>query len=174
MDLRRYVRRATELWAKQGKLGGALVRAVCSHTAHLPHQKAAWTLLAEMSQYVAPSLDTNFVYDNWKQHSSVVSMETTAPLVQILTVIGNAAKNLAKVAREDMRDEIVSMLETFKVPPVVIQAAITTLSQICESLTRSREGYQAAVDNWCVPLLKKCELYLTSLIEDNSPTSSSA
>ena len=39
MDLRRYVRRATELWAKQGKLGGALVRAVCSHTAHLPHQK---------------------------------------------------------------------------------------------------------------------------------------
>ena len=58
-----------------------------------------------MSQYVAPSLDTNFVYDNWKQHSSVVSMETTAPLVQILTVIGNAAKNLAKVAREDMRGE---------------------------------------------------------------------
>ena len=27
-------------------------------------------------------------------------------------------------------DEIVSMLETFKVPPVVIQAAITTLSQV--------------------------------------------
>ena len=32
-------------------------------------------------------------------------MEMTAPLVQILTVIGNAAKSLAKVAREDMRGE---------------------------------------------------------------------
>jgi condensin-2 complex subunit D3 len=64
------------------------------------------------------------------------------------------------------------MLETFKVSPVVIQAAITTLSQICESLTRSREGYQAAVDSWCVPLLKKCELYLTSLIEEDNSQSS--
>ena len=39
MDLRRYVRRAMELWAKQGKLGGGLVRAVCSHTSHPPHMK---------------------------------------------------------------------------------------------------------------------------------------
>ena len=58
-----------------------------------------------MSQYVASSLDTKFVYDNWKLHSSAVSMETTTPLVQILTVIGKASKSLAKVAREDMRGE---------------------------------------------------------------------
>ena len=39
MDLRRYLRRTMDLWAQQGKLGGALVRAICSHTHHTPHQK---------------------------------------------------------------------------------------------------------------------------------------
>ena len=80
-------------------------------------------------------------------------METTAPLVQILIVIGNATKQaLPKVSKEIIRgerqvcvcfvmrcivslltctkDEIVSMLDTFQLSPVVVHASIITLSQV--------------------------------------------
>ena len=64
--------------------------------------QAVWTLLSEMSQYIASLLDVKFVLDNWKLHSSTVSMETTAPLVQILTVIGNSTRFLGKISLEDI------------------------------------------------------------------------
>ena len=66
-------------------------------------KQAAWTLLSEMSQYIASLLNLKFVLDNWKLHSSVVSVETTAPLVQILCIIGNIARTLGKVHLQDVR-----------------------------------------------------------------------
>lgn len=42
MDLRRYIRRAADLWFKQNKLSKPFVRAVCSHTSHSGHQ-IVWT-----------------------------------------------------------------------------------------------------------------------------------
>lgn len=53
--------------------------------------------------YVSSLLDVKFILENWKVHSSKVSMETTAPLVQILTVVGNTTSILRKVALQDIR-----------------------------------------------------------------------
>ena len=62
-------------------------------------------LLSEISQFTT-SIDAKFVFDNWRLHSSDITMETTMPLVQIIVAIGNLAQSLSKIAIQDMKGEL--------------------------------------------------------------------
>ena len=86
-------------------------------------------LLAEISEF-STAIDVGFVTDHWKCHDSFVTMETDSPLVQLLVVIGNLAKQLGKIAIQDIKGEfniqflvdrpfnnIVRDLFQLKVPP---------------------------------------------------------
>lgn len=91
--------------------------------------KAAWMLLAELSLFTA-TIEPKFLLDNWHHYSSSVVMTTPSPLVQVLVVMGNMARSLGKVAMEDVRTEIVSLLETFRLSPAVIHAAVNAVCQV--------------------------------------------
>ena len=66
--------------------------------------QAAWMLLAEISEF-STAIDVGFVTDHWKCHDSFVSMEIDSPLVQLLVVIGNLARQLGKIAIQDIKGE---------------------------------------------------------------------
>ena len=52
MDLCRYIRRATEVWSKQGKLSTPLLRAVCSHTTDTAHNKVGHLAYRDTSRKI--------------------------------------------------------------------------------------------------------------------------
>ena len=60
-------------------------------------------LLSEISA-LNQSVDTKFLLDNWKSYGTV-TMSTTndSILVSILTIIGNMAKKLGKIAIGDVK-----------------------------------------------------------------------
>ena len=68
-------------------------------------------LLSEISQFTT-SIDAKFVFDNWRLHSSDITMETTMPLVQIVVAIGNLAQSLSKIAVQDMKGELCTHTHT--------------------------------------------------------------
>ena len=124
-------------------------------------------LLSEISQFTT-SIDAKFVFDNWRLHTSDITMETTMPLVQIVVAIGNLAQSLSKIAVQDMKgelcthththslslshtrtnthirkpEEMVQLLQRFVLNPAVIQAVINTLCQICSALNKTPKDYQ--------------------------------
>ena len=62
-------------------------------------------LLAELSQFTTGSIEAKFLMDSWNQYSFSVSISASSPLVQILVVVGNLARNLSKVAMQDIKGE---------------------------------------------------------------------
>ncbi len=88
-------------------------------------------LLAEMSLFTT-TIEMKILLDSWHQYSSSVTMTTPSPLVQILVVIGNMAGSLSKVAMEDVKADIISLLESFQLSPSVIHAAVNAACQVHE------------------------------------------
>ncbi len=86
-------------------------------------------LLAELSPF-STAIEMKFLLDNWHRYSTSVAITTPSPLVQILVVIGNMSRNLSKVAMEDVKSEIISLLETFRLSPSVIHAAVNAICQV--------------------------------------------
>ena len=91
--------------------------------------QAAWMLLAGMSLFTN-AIELKFLLDNWHQYSSSVGTTTASPLIQILVVIGNMASSLSKMAMEDMKEKIVSLLSSFQLSTSIIQAAVNALCQV--------------------------------------------
>lgn len=80
------------------------------HTPSLPpsyqhsHSQAAWILLSEMSQYTS-SIPNKFILSAWKHSSAHIlsTPEDDSPFLQVVTVVGNAAHSLGKVAIGDIK-----------------------------------------------------------------------
>ncbi len=62
-------------------------------------------LLAGVSEFPV-AMDTKFIVDNWRHRDSFVAMETGSPLVQLLAIIGNQAKQLGKIALQDVKGTV--------------------------------------------------------------------
>ena len=163
LELRRYLRKALEYWSKEGKLTSAFIEAICSEVNDPEHGKAAWILLSEISQYIS-SIPNKFILSAWKQSSADIlsTPDNDSPFLQVVTVVGNAAHSLGKVAIGDIKEKIERLLLTVRMSPAVIAAAINTLLQMCTLL--KPQQYQVVVDGWCEPLLKMCDDYLSSVV----------
>ncbi|KAL5479917.1 hypothetical protein EMCRGX_G023519 [Ephydatia muelleri] len=163
LELRRYLRKALEYWSKEQKLTPAFIEAICSEVNDPEHGKAAWILLSEMSQYTS-SIPNKFILSAWKHSSAHIlsTPEDDSPFLQVVTVVGNAAHSLGKVAIGDIKEKIEGLLLTVRISPAVIAASINTLLQLCSVL--KPQQYQTVVDGWCEPLLKMCDEYLSSVV----------
>ena len=68
-------------------------------------------LLAEISQF-HKSIETKFLYDHWTRHKEAVTRETSSPLVQILSIIGNHATAISHIAIEDIKSEFLAQTQS--------------------------------------------------------------
>lgn len=168
MDLRRCLHLALQQWSKDSKITSRTLTIITSHTAIQQHQNAAWMLLSKISA-LNQLVDTKFLLDNWKSYGTV-TMSTTndSILVSILTIIGNMAKKLGKIAIGDVKDQILELLSSFKLPVSVIGSAINTLTLSCYTLSNSRDMYQSTLSKWMIPLLNSCEQYIHSVLLNES------
>ncbi|XP_064384274.1 condensin-2 complex subunit D3-L-like isoform X2 [Halichondria panicea] len=174
LDWRRYLCRALEHWSRAGKLTEKLVADVCSHTRHSDrgHVEASWMLLAGVSEF-SSAVDAGFILDNWKRRNSFIATDTGSSLVQLLVVIGNQARHLGKIAMGDVKEDLVMLLGGFKLTPPVIQATMHTLCKICTALTTKKQN-QSTLNAWCLPLLHRCEDYLSTLVRQHRDTPTGA
>ncbi|XP_061914930.1 condensin-2 complex subunit D3 isoform X2 [Entelurus aequoreus] len=161
-NLSQYFSRAFSIWSKQNKFTTTFITNLISHT-EADHGAGAWLLLSKVVA-ASPKIPYGVILDAWD--SMVSSKDVSARTCHILCVIGEISAHLNEDAKERIVDDLMSWLKTFTMSPEVISAAIETLHQLGSS--EDVKQTQAFLDHRCGELVSLCEVYLASIILNES------
>ncbi|CAH1786833.1 unnamed protein product, partial [Owenia fusiformis] len=167
VDLRRFLTKACQHWARVGKIKSSIVNSLETHV-NTDHNPGVWLLLAEVCQSVG-KFQPEFVLTYWRDHAKGASEEEYPVVQRVLQVIGSVAKHIKTDCIGPITDDLRKRLMMFNSPPELIAITINTLHKLCQAKSECVEDAKKTMDRWCGDLLKASDEYLSTAILSEQP-----